>query len=760
MLRSHLFYLPCASITPTNAELSKNKKTRIKARDAKVAATRSLDEVKREISLLERKRDRFGKKKSAAAAAATAGEDDDGQQGLDANEIKKLERLEKELRIVTAESVKRKAQAEQAQIERDKELVAAQKTVQGVQKLNESKYSVLERYASVYYDELLNPFGAPPPGRPRSYWADGDGKTSTMDLRRAVVPGRLREKFDEERKKSMPDVGEGGSDGHGNKRQRMWDDRGNVNQQQQQTSFGAHPMQMPPTAPVFPPPPPPPPINNIPPPLPPPVQQQQIPKPPPPLPPPLPPPMPPNNTQQATPSKRTTPPSLPAPSKAVLRASKRGGKTNAMADIWASQEEMEYEQFIGGGSAIEGTDFTQPKQNEPYLPRWQRNKRKKMDMKNGTDGTADDQINDPCCPSADGYGEYRNKEQIERQAKEVEMRLKEQREHVNAVHQKQQQAIQQQQYNIEQSIWFYRDNSSGAIQGPFSGVQMHGWKSAGFFPMTTPVRRGEDGEFVLMGDIDFMAMPLVPPSPPPLPEEEELPVVNDVGVEQAEETAVEQVNEGKVDHVEHESEVQREEETTNEVSEAYLAEPPPSDDEEHGADNDTHRGQEVDMCLPPPSDDEADDIDADVPYPVDVDYPVPSDDVAVPYPVDVEYPVDDVYDAYPDTSDAYGGEDNTAVAPYPSEDIIFGAPDESKEAMSFVTEKKKEFTGDKSVLVGFVPSHLQVKRKAPAKSKKPVAKPAMATVAEVNNPERGEDNDGNVADDYDKFMSEISGLTR
>ena len=105
-------------------EVKKNATARIKARDEKVAAERSVEEVKSEISILERKRDR---KK-------------DEKAGLDALETKKLERLQKELRIVLGESEKRRALAEQARIEHEKELLAAQKTVAGVQKINESKY--------------------------------------------------------------------------------------------------------------------------------------------------------------------------------------------------------------------------------------------------------------------------------------------------------------------------------------------------------------------------------------------------------------------------------------------------------------------------------------------------------------------------------------------------------------------------------------------------------------------------------------------
>jgi hypothetical protein len=165
-----------------------------------------------EISQLERKRDRNNEK-----------------SGLDAQEIKKLERLQKELRIVEAESVKRKALAEQAQIERDKELLAAQKTVEGVQKLNESKYSLVERYASVYYDEQMNPFGAPAPGQPKLYYADSEGKTTTMDSRRAVVPEKWREKFNLEGGRGRGDGPELHEDKSRDARERRWDDSGDTN---------------------------------------------------------------------------------------------------------------------------------------------------------------------------------------------------------------------------------------------------------------------------------------------------------------------------------------------------------------------------------------------------------------------------------------------------------------------------------------------------------------------------------------------------
>lgn len=133
--------------------------------------------------------------------------------------------------------------------------MAAQKTVAGVQKLNESKYSLVERYASVYYDEQMNPFGAPAPGQPKLYYADIEGKSTTMDSRRAVVPAKWRTKFESEG---------GGKDVEETNtrvaRKRRWDDPGGNGNTPQMMMMPppVHPAlhQMPPPPPVFLPPPP------------------------------------------------------------------------------------------------------------------------------------------------------------------------------------------------------------------------------------------------------------------------------------------------------------------------------------------------------------------------------------------------------------------------------------------------------------------------------------------------------------------------
>ena len=399
------------------------------------------------------------------------------------------------------------------------------------------------------------------------------------------------------------------------------------------------------------------------------------------------------------------------------------------------------------------------------MPKWQRDKMsKKKDKKK-----EEEAVNDPCCPSADGYGEYRNREQIERQALEVRSRQKEQ--------QMQNSTNGTSGYDPQQSVWYYADNSTGAVQGPFSGVQMDGWKSAGFFPESTPVKRGEEGEFVAMGGVDFMTAPVELVQEEISPEENgveavEAPVdehIHEPELETAAEAPIDDevyqkddLNADTANDNPHEPEVEMcvppPSDDEDDRAEVEMCVPPPSDDEDEDGpevdmcvpppSDDEEERPEVDLCLPPPSDDEGDDqpevidnaadeeppayyppdenadipypvVDDSVPYPVDdaVPYPVDAEyPVDVAYPVDVEYPVDDAY-GYPDTDGAYGNE-MAAVAPYPGADVLTSDVQESTDEKPSAVEgkKKKKFDGDK-VVVGFVPS--TVKRKgAAAKSKK------------------------------------------
>jgi hypothetical protein len=432
-----------------------------------------------------------------------------------------------------------------------------------------------------------------------------------------------------------------------------------------------------------------------------------------------------------------------------------------MADIWASTEEIEYEQSIGSKSslAMEGVD--QIKEDEPYLPKWMRKKQDSIAKKSKLlDNNMP--VDDPCCPNAQGYGEYRDREQIERQTKEVAGLKRQQHEH--AIKQVLQHETQQllsppaqsppqmitSYNNTQQLIWYYKDNTTGNIQGPFSGEQMMGWRA--FFPMFTPVRFG-NGIFLPLSEVDFMNPPIS--SEPPAAKEEKIVSVESVdnGAEYYELNSVQEALDTSVPFKSAEVNVTQ--------SEAELCVPPPSDDEDDydsdvDEDNDEVRSKadpEVDICIPPPSDDDEENDDNHVsdkngvrelvPPPSDDDegdesqiitsYPV---DEEVPYPADVEYPLDEAY-SYSDTDGAYYAQgEMSAIAPYPTdnsdcqtEDNVIVPPVEAR------LEEKKEYTGDKAV-VGFIPSNLRIKRKV-AKPNKKLPK----------------------ADDYSKFMDEITKLT-
>ena len=193
------------------------------------------------------------------------------------------------------------------------------------------------------------------------------------------------------------------------------------------------------------------------PPPPPPSRVWRFPLPPPPLPPPLPPsgsgfpPPPLPNQPPPPPPQQPPPPSLPVPSQAVQRSRKKG--KNATSDIWASAEEIQYEE--GMGIAIEGGALTA--EEEPS-ERGRRRRRK--------DDSGDQDKMDPCCPSADGYAGYRNRDQIEKS-------IAQKRRQRNEVHQ------QLPNPPLQVDRWYYIDNSSRTMQGPFDSVQMLGWKNMG-----------------------------------------------------------------------------------------------------------------------------------------------------------------------------------------------------------------------------------------------------------------------------------------
>lgn len=126
--------------------VQKNKAQRIKARDDTVAQTKTVSQVQEEIRNIKRRKN------------------------LQVSDQQKLQRLEKELKLV-----------KEAEASRPKEpLYLQEHKAQPLTELDDPR-------KSVYFDEKMNPYGAPPPGNPRLYHKQGGGVT--MDIRLAVVPG-------------------------------------------------------------------------------------------------------------------------------------------------------------------------------------------------------------------------------------------------------------------------------------------------------------------------------------------------------------------------------------------------------------------------------------------------------------------------------------------------------------------------------------------------------------------------------------------
>jgi len=451
-------------------QVQKNKSKRISARDTKVAETASLDEVKGEIKKLERKQ-----------------ENHNGH--LDNKETRKLERLQKELKIViAAEEDRKKAAVERAKQEwEDKK--KRLKTREGVIELNQAKFKHAK--ASIYYDPVMNPFGAPPPGLAMIFHRRGGGRT--MNPEEAFVPYELRDDSDA---KSDADDGvindaviKSTISNEGNRK------LANVN-----NAGHEHGIQVSNTMASVPPPPPPPPSGHkgefyqkragVPPPptrrarLPPPQSQsrshqkiieiQEESK---------------KNNSQVRTQSQSGPPALPEPSEAVQRLNKKKSKlaSSIMTDIWASTDEIAYD-----GDTLEGTGMGMcAKQNQNITPR--ENERAGRGGLKKKRRAEDTERFDPLCPAEEGYSEYRSKDQIERSTKrKKQATLSSELSGTTA----------NETNKKKPCAWYYIDQS-GTGQGPFKSEQMIGWKQAGFFPTETMVRDGEEGPFAQVGGVDL-----------------------------------------------------------------------------------------------------------------------------------------------------------------------------------------------------------------------------------------------------------------
>jgi GYF domain/WW domain binding protein 11/mRNA biogenesis factor len=135
-------------------QLAKNKEARIAARDERVVLEKTVQDVRAEIRKLEQQYK---------------------NEELRPHPIQsKLDRLKKELKLVTAKEAADKQNRERT--------LQQQKVIP-----KPDSYVPLERpEVSVYFDAVMNPFGAPPPGQPKLYYQRGGG--TTMNLNKACTP--------------------------------------------------------------------------------------------------------------------------------------------------------------------------------------------------------------------------------------------------------------------------------------------------------------------------------------------------------------------------------------------------------------------------------------------------------------------------------------------------------------------------------------------------------------------------------------------
>jgi GYF domain/mRNA biogenesis factor/WW domain binding protein 11 len=134
-------------------QVLKNKEARIAARDERVVHEKTIPQVRDEIRKLERQYK---------------------QAELRPHPIQsKLDRLNKELKLLQ--------KAAEAKVKDESSKQAPQRTATASYSNANSNYVELDNPAvSVYFDAVLNPYGAPPPGQPRHYHRRGGGTTTNL----------------------------------------------------------------------------------------------------------------------------------------------------------------------------------------------------------------------------------------------------------------------------------------------------------------------------------------------------------------------------------------------------------------------------------------------------------------------------------------------------------------------------------------------------------------------------------------------------
>jgi GYF domain/mRNA biogenesis factor/WW domain binding protein 11 len=147
-------------------QVAKNKVSRIAARDERVKDEKSVQEVKDEIRKLEKQYK--------------------NEEQRPHNIKSKLDRLTKELKIVEKVEEERKKDAE-----RNPNNSSFNPAIRPYYECAQHQRGpdLSNPAVSIYYDPVMNPYGAPPPGKPRLYHRRGGGVT--MNLDEAGVPGEI-----------------------------------------------------------------------------------------------------------------------------------------------------------------------------------------------------------------------------------------------------------------------------------------------------------------------------------------------------------------------------------------------------------------------------------------------------------------------------------------------------------------------------------------------------------------------------------------
>lgn len=296
---------------------------------------------------------------------------------------------------------------------------------------------------------------------------------------------------------------------------------------------------------------------------------------------------------------------------------------------------------------------------------------------------------DPLCPTAEGYDEYRDQVLIQRSTTNSNSN-----HNIHVKKKKKSSTDDQSNRNIS---WYYQDQS-GIIQGPFHSSQMVQWKEAGFFQLDTLVRIDEVGnnDFHPMGSVDLLTG--------------YIQGVNHIILN----------GEGNDDD--------RENGILDRIAALKGGYNPPKDSVAEIEENQNDDVLEKETSGEPSHDDEPElhayptecalgdheGLEEGVPYPSDVAYPVDDEDDGG-FKEDIPYPVDDDAYEYPNTDaaydDAYNDDDNYVAPYYYNDEMGSGNIGHSNGELEKekVSPPKKKYDGDMAV-VGFVPSHLQVRR--------------------------------------------------